>query len=153
PVDEFVAEESITLLGLQFAVDSETEYESIGGADVPATAFFAQISSGFLVKLEDEGPLDGVADELEFEDPSRPDGGYEFDDDDDDDDSGSDDESCEVASDDSDDDSDSSDNSGGSDSSDGSDGSGGTNDGSDDTSSDDDDDDDDDDDRCPGSGG
>ena len=153
PVDDFVAEESITLLGLQFAVDSETEYESIGGADVPATAFFAEISSGFLVKLEDEDPLDGVADELEFEDPSRPDGGYEFDDDDDDDDSGSDDESCDVASDDSDDDSDSSDNSGGSDSSDGSDGSGGTNDGSDDTSSDDDDDDDDDDDRCPGSGG
>jgi len=154
PVDEFVAEESITLLGLQFAVDSETEYESIGGADVPATAFFAQISSGFLVKLEDEDPLDGIADELEFEDPSRPDGGYEFDDDDDDDDdSGSDDESCEVASDDSDDDSGSSDNSGGSDSSDGSDGSGGTNDGSDDTSSDDDDDDDDDDDRCPGSEG
>lgn len=148
PVDEFVAEESITLLGLQFAVDSETEYESIGGADVPATAFFAQISSGFLVKLEDEDPLDGIADELEFEDPSRPDGGYEFDDDDDDDDdSGSDDESCEVASDDSDDDSGSSDNSGGSDSSDGSDGSGGTNDGSDDTSSEDDDD------RCPGSGG
>ena len=145
PVDEFVAEESITLLGLQFAVDSETEYESIGGADVPATAFFAQISSGFLVKLEDEDPLDGIADELEFEDPSRPDGGYEFDDDDDDDDdSGSDDESCEVASDDSDDDSDSSDNTGGSDSSDGSDGSGGTIDGSDDTSSDDDDDDDDD---------
>ena len=151
PVDEFVAEESITLLGLQFAVDSETEYESIGGADVPATAFFAQISSGFLVKLEDEDPLDGVADELEFEDPSRPDGGYEFDDDDDDDESGSDDESCEVASDDADDDSDNSDNSGGSDSSDGSDGSGGTNDGSDDTSSDDDDDDDDD--RCPGSEG
>ena len=153
PVDDFVAEESITLLGLQFAVDSETEYESIGGADVPATAFFAEISSGFLVKLEDEDPLDGVADELEFEDPSRPDGGYEFDDDDDDDDSGSDDESCEVASDDSDNDSDSSDNTGGSDSSDGSDGSGGTNDGSDDTSSDDDDDDDDDDDRCPGSEG
>ena len=151
PVDDFVAEESITLLGLQFAVDSETEYESIGGADVPATAFFAEISSGFLVKLEDEDPLDGVADELEFEDPSRPDGGYEFDDDDDDDDSGSDDESCEVASDDSDNDSDSSDNTGGSDSSDGSDGSGGTNDGSDDTSSDDDDDDDDD--RCPGSEG
>ena len=157
PVDEFVAEESITLLGLQFAVDSETEYESIGGADVPATAFFAQISSGFLVKLEDEDPLDGIADELEFEDPSRPDGGYEFDDDDDDnDDSGSDDESCEVASDDSDDDSDSSNSSGGSDSSDGSDGSSGTNDGSGDTSSDDDDDDDDDDyddDRCPGSEG
>lgn len=149
PVDDFVAEESITLLGLQFAVDSETEYESIGGADVPATTFFAEISSGFLVKLEDEDPLDGVADELEFEDPSRPDGGYEFDDDDDDDDSGSDDESCEVASDDSDDDSDSSDNTGGSDSSDGSDGSGGTNDGSGDTSSSDDEDDD----RCPGSEG
>ena len=153
PVDSFVAEESITLLGLQFAVDSETEYESIGGSEVPATAFFAQISSGFLVKLEDEDPLDGIADELEFEDPRRQDGSYEFDDDDDDeegddDDSGSDDESCEVASD------DSSDNSEGSGSSDGS---GGTNDGSDDTSSDDDDDDDDDeeddDDRCHGSEG
>ena len=156
PVDSFVAEESITLLGLQFAVDSETEYESIGGSEVPATAFFAQISSGFIVKLEDEDPLDGIADELEFEDPRRQDGSYEFDDDDDDDDeegddddSGSDDESCEVASD------DSSDNSEGSGSSDGS---GGTNDGSDDTSSDDDDDDDDDDeedddDRCHGSEG
>ena len=35
PVDDYVAEESITLLGLQFAVDSNTEYESIGGGDVP----------------------------------------------------------------------------------------------------------------------
>ena len=151
PVDDFVAEESITLLGLQFAVDSETEYESIGGADVPATAFFAEISSGFLVKLEDEDPLDGIADELEFEDPSRPDGGYEFDDDDEDDDnddsssdddnddSSSDDESCEAASDDSDDDSDSSDSSdssGGSDSSDGSDGSSDSSTGDDDENSD-----------------
>ena len=85
PVDDFVVEESITLLGLQFGIDGDTEYESIGGSEVPANAFFAQLSAGFLVKLEDEDPLDGIADELGFEDPSRPDGGYEYDDDDDDD--------------------------------------------------------------------
>lgn len=84
PVDDFVVEESITLLGLQFGIDGDTEYESIGGSEVPAEAFFAQLSAGLLVKLEDEDPLDGVADELGFEDPSRPDGGYEYDDDDDD---------------------------------------------------------------------
>ena len=85
PVDDFVVEESITLLGLQFGIDGDTEYESIGGSEVPANAFFAQLSAGFLVKLEDEDPLDGIADELGFEDPSRPDGGYEYDDDDEDD--------------------------------------------------------------------
>ena len=53
---------------------------------MPAEAFFAQLSAGFLVKLDDEDPLDGVADEIGFEDPSRPDGGYEYDDDDKDDD-------------------------------------------------------------------
>ena len=84
PVDDFVVEESITLLGLQFGIDGDTEYESIGGSEVPANAFFAQLSAGFLVKLEDEDPLDGIADELGFEDPSRPDGGYEYDDEDDD---------------------------------------------------------------------
>jgi hypothetical protein len=86
PVDDFVVEESITLLGLQFGIDGDTEYESIGGSEVPANAFFAQLSAGFLVKLEDEDPLDGIADELGFEDPRRPDGGYEYDDDDEDDD-------------------------------------------------------------------
>ena len=85
PVDDFVVEESITLLGLQFGIDEDTEYEAIGGSEVPAEAFFAQLSAGFLVKLEDEDPLDGIADELGFEDPSRQDGGYEYDDDDDDD--------------------------------------------------------------------
>lgn len=92
PVDDFVVEESITLLGLQFGIDGDTEYESIGGSEVPAEAFFAQLSAGLLVKLEDEDPLDGVADELGFEDPSRPDGGYEYDDDDDDDDKDDDDD-------------------------------------------------------------
>ena len=92
PVDDFVVEESITLLGLQFGLDGDTEYESIGGSEVPANAFFAQLSAGFLVKLEDEGPLDGIADELGFEDPSRPDGGYEYDDDDDEDDKDDDDD-------------------------------------------------------------
>ena len=102
PVDEYIAEQSITLLGLQFMVDSNTEYESIGGGYVPASSFFAEISSGFLVKLEDEDPLDGIADELEFEDPSRPDGGYEFDDDDDDDDDSSSDDDDSSSDDDSD---------------------------------------------------
>lgn len=92
PVEDFVAEESITLLGLQFGIDGDTEYESIGGSEVPAEAFFAQLSAGFLVKLEDEDPLDGIADELGFEDPSRPDGGYEYDDDDDGDDKDDDDD-------------------------------------------------------------
>lgn len=92
PVEDFVAEESITLLGLQFGIDGDTEYESIGGSEVPAEAFFAQLSAGFLVKLEDEDPLDGIADELGFEDPSRPDGGYEYDDDDDEDDKDDDDD-------------------------------------------------------------
>jgi hypothetical protein len=92
PVDDFVVEESITLLGLQFGIDGDTEYESIGGSEVPANAFFAQLSAGFLVKLEDEDPLDGIADELGFEDPRRPDGGYEYDDDDEDDDKDDDDD-------------------------------------------------------------
>ena len=100
PVDDFVVEESITLLGLQFGIDGDTDYESIGGSEVPANAFFAQLSAGFLVKLEDDDPLDGIADEVGFEDPSRPDGGYEFDDDDDDDEDDEDEEDKEEDDDD-----------------------------------------------------
>lgn len=88
PVDDFVVEESITLLGLQFGVDGETEYESLGGSEILASTFFAEMSAGVLVKLEDEDPLDGIADELGFEDPSRQDGGYDDEDGDDPDRSG-----------------------------------------------------------------
>jgi len=79
PVESFNAGSDITLLGVTFSVsDGETEYENLQDQDIPATAFFAQLQPGDLVKLKDDELADGVADEIEFEDKGRLDGEREF---------------------------------------------------------------------------
>lgn len=67
PVDSFVSGVSVTVLGVTFTVDHDTEFESINDAGLSNAQFFSALSVGDLVKVEDERPGDGVADEMEFE--------------------------------------------------------------------------------------
>ena len=85
PLEGFESGMSLTLLGITFSVEG-AEFESRSGADTSVEAFFNDVAVGDLLKVEDEDPADGIADEVEFEDAGRPDGGYDFDDDDDDED-------------------------------------------------------------------
>jgi len=66
PVTGFVAGESITLLGITFTLDG-TGFESRAGNSLSAEQFFAELQLGDLVKVKDEGPADGIADEVDFE--------------------------------------------------------------------------------------
>ncbi|MHA7817758.1 MAG: DUF5666 domain-containing protein [Pseudohaliea sp.] len=79
PVERFNAGTAITLLGVTFTVsEGETAYENLQDNDIPATAFFAQLQPGDLVRLKDNELADGIADEIEFEDKGRLDGEREF---------------------------------------------------------------------------
>ncbi len=65
-VDAFVAETSITVLGITYSVDSDTEYEDASGT-VLSTIFFDQLGVGDLVEINDEVTADGIAEEVELE--------------------------------------------------------------------------------------
>jgi hypothetical protein len=79
PLEGFESGMSLTLLGVTFSVEG-AEFEDRSGADTSVEAFFSDLAVGDLLKVEDEDPTDGIADEVEFEDAGRPDGGYDFDD-------------------------------------------------------------------------
>ena len=81
PLQSFETGLSLTLLGITFSVEG-AEFEGRSGADVSADVFFQEVQPGDLLKVEDESPADGVADEVEFEYQGRPDGAIDFDDDD-----------------------------------------------------------------------
>ena len=80
PVEDFLEGSSIQLLGLTYSLDGGTAYENIEDDDIPATAFFAQLRVGDLVKITDgdDNPADAFADEVEVEHGGRQDGGREF---------------------------------------------------------------------------
>ncbi len=63
PVDSFVENTSITVLGLTYS----TVGAEFDDAD-DATEFFNQLNIGDIVELEDDFPADGIADEIELED-------------------------------------------------------------------------------------
>lgn len=85
PVESFNAGTDITLLGITYSI-AGAEFEGFDDTDLSADAFFSQLQVGDLVKIKDEEVADGVADEIEFENSDRPDGGVVFEDDDDSDD-------------------------------------------------------------------
>jgi hypothetical protein len=86
PVEAFTPGVDITVLGITYTVNG-TDFDDFNGRSLSSEAFFAALSIGDIVSIDDDSPADGNADEIEFEDGSgRPDGGLEFDDDDDDDD-------------------------------------------------------------------
>ena len=67
PVDSFDSG-SVTLLGVTYTVDHDTQFQDSNDQEIKtSSAFFSMMSVGDTVKVEDERPGDGVADELEFE--------------------------------------------------------------------------------------
>jgi len=99
PVDGFNAGVDITVLGITFSTLG-AEFESDDDDGLSAEQFFSELQVGDLVKIKDEEPTDGVADEVEFEgDALDGDDIDECDDDSDsDDDCGSDDDCDEGSS-------------------------------------------------------
>jgi len=59
---------SITIIGVTFTVDLNTDYETANDIPITATQFFNSGPVGSLVKIKDEETSNGTADEVEFED-------------------------------------------------------------------------------------
>ena len=68
PVESVTNGVNITLLGVTFPVDGATDYENANDLPITAIQFFDNVTVGSLVKVKDEEPADGTADEVEFED-------------------------------------------------------------------------------------
>ncbi|MFO8153831.1 DUF5666 domain-containing protein, partial [Thioalkalivibrio sp.] len=67
PVQAFVPNASITVLGITWTVAPETEYE-IDDGNTDADTFWNTIEVGMEIEIEDEAPADGSADKLELDD-------------------------------------------------------------------------------------
>jgi hypothetical protein len=67
PVESFVAGVSLTLLGVSYST-AGADFEDAGDESVDGSAFYADLEVGDLVRIVDEEPADGIADEVEFED-------------------------------------------------------------------------------------
>lgn len=68
PVDSFVSGSSITILGITMNTGMSTQFENSNDAPMTSSAFYAALSNGDIVEMEDDHPADGTADEVEFED-------------------------------------------------------------------------------------
>jgi hypothetical protein len=67
PVESFVTDSSITLLGLTFdTVIGTTDFELANDTTTNSTTFYGNLGTGDLVKIKDDNQ-DGIADEVEFE--------------------------------------------------------------------------------------
>ncbi|MCU7866102.1 MAG: hypothetical protein KZQ92_19240, partial [Candidatus Thiodiazotropha sp. (ex Lucinoma borealis)] len=67
PVTSFVANSSITILGVTYLTSTGTQFEDINDQVISGTQFFNTLTTGMLVKVKDSEPGDGTADEVEFE--------------------------------------------------------------------------------------
>lgn len=86
PVERFVSGVSVTILGVTFDT-AGADFETVDDEEVDSDIFYASISIGDLVRVEDEEPANGIADEVTFESALNLDGDIEFPEDDSDDDS------------------------------------------------------------------
>ncbi|MEW8499192.1 MAG: DUF5666 domain-containing protein, partial [Candidatus Thiodiazotropha taylori] len=68
PVEDFTANSSITILGVTFFTSASTQFEDINDSPISAESFYNSLSLGSLVKIKDDEPGNGSADEVEFED-------------------------------------------------------------------------------------
>jgi len=66
PVTAFTPGVDVTLLGVTFSTRG-ARFESRAGNALTQAEFFSQLRVGDLVKIKDEHPADGIADEVEFE--------------------------------------------------------------------------------------
>jgi len=67
PVESFIANTSVTLLGITFETTG-AEFENILDMPISETQFYDMLTVGALIKVSDDEPANGVADEVEFED-------------------------------------------------------------------------------------
>lgn len=77
PVESFVANSEITLLGITYQI-GDTDYEDADDNTVDADSFFSLLQIGDLVEIEDKEDANGVADDIELEDRLRLEGTREF---------------------------------------------------------------------------
>ncbi|MEW8646980.1 MAG: DUF5666 domain-containing protein [Candidatus Thiodiazotropha endolucinida] len=68
PVEDFVTNSSVTILGVTLFTSATTQFEDINDSTISADTFYNSLTVGSLVKIKDEEPGDGTADEVEFED-------------------------------------------------------------------------------------
>jgi len=68
PVDGFTTGSSITILGITFLTDGGTEFEDNSDNSINSASFYGALAVGDLVKIEDDQPGDGTADEVDLED-------------------------------------------------------------------------------------
>jgi hypothetical protein len=80
-IESFSAGASITLLGVTFSTRG-TGFETEDDISVTSDQFYGALQSGQLVKVRDNYPPDGIADEVEIELENVLDGAREFDEDD-----------------------------------------------------------------------
>ncbi|MEW8051007.1 MAG: DUF5666 domain-containing protein [Candidatus Thiodiazotropha sp.] len=68
PVEDFVANSSITILGVTLFTSAATQFEDVNDLPISAETFYTSMTVGSLVKIKDVEPGNGTADEVEFED-------------------------------------------------------------------------------------
>jgi hypothetical protein len=68
PVDGFVGDSSITVLGVTFFTDGATQFRDASENGVTGTVFYAALAPGDLVTIRDNQPGDGTADRVAQED-------------------------------------------------------------------------------------
>jgi hypothetical protein len=68
PVDSFVSGVSITVLGVTFLTDLSTEFDDNNDNGISSADFYGGLAPGDLVKIKDNEPGDGTADEVDRED-------------------------------------------------------------------------------------
>jgi hypothetical protein len=67
PVDSFVSNTSITILGVTFFTNGGTQFEDSNDSGITSAAFYSAVSPGDIVKIKDDQPGDGTADEVDQE--------------------------------------------------------------------------------------
>jgi hypothetical protein len=80
PVESFESGGSITVLGITYGTGG-AEFEDKNDRPLTPEQFYGALQVGMLVKIKDELPTDGIADEVEFESDAELDGEREFEDD------------------------------------------------------------------------
>ncbi len=68
PVDSLVSGVSVTILGVTFFTDPSTQFDDNSDKTITSAEFYATLTPGDLVKIKDDQPVNGRADEVDRED-------------------------------------------------------------------------------------
>jgi len=69
PIDSFVPDSSVTVLGITFFSDNNTSFNDATETPVPlSSTFYGMLSTGLTIKIRDKFPPDGIAEEMSLED-------------------------------------------------------------------------------------